>query len=262
MKIVVPIKQVASPDEDFDLTDDGRAVEEDALEWDLNEWDSFSVEAALQIREQVGEGEIVVVTVGNEEAREGLLTALAMGADRAVHVQHEELVDLDALAVARVLQAVVERESPDLVLCGVQSSDAVNGATGVALAGLLGLPRVAVVRGIEYDHGARTATVERELEGGLIEKVRVRTPALLTVQTGINEPRYATLRGIRQAASKPMEELSIADLGIDEDALAAATGSRLVRLAQPETGEGAEMIEGSAAEIADRIAQIVKSKVG
>jgi electron transfer flavoprotein beta subunit len=260
MKIVVPIKQVATPDEDFDLADDGRTVEADALEWDLNEWDTFSLEAALELRDAAGDGEVVAVTLGNEEAREGLLTALAMGADRAVHVQHEALEDLDAIAVARVLAAVTERESPDLVLCGVQSSDAVNGATGVALAGFLGLPRVAVVRKIELDAG--TATVERELEGGLVETVRVRTPALLTVQTGINEPRYATLRGIRQAASKPMEVLSIAEAGVDDDALAAATGSRLVSLATPEKGEGAEMLDGGAEAVAERIAAIIKSKVG
>jgi electron transfer flavoprotein beta subunit len=263
MKIVVSVKQVATPDEDFDLSADERTVESDALEWDLNEWDTFSLEAALQIREAAGDdGEVVVVTVGNEEAREGLLTALAMGADRAVHVRHDELEDLDALAVARILAAVAEREAPDLVLCGVQSSDAVNGATGVALAAFLDIPRVAVVRKIEVDGAAGTATVERELEGGLVELVRVRTPALLTVQTGINEPRYATLRGIRQASGKPMDVISIEETGVDADALAAATGSRLVQLAPPVKGEGAEMLDGDAAAIAQRIATIIKSKVG
>jgi electron transfer flavoprotein beta subunit len=263
MKIVVPIKQVATPDEDFDLADGGRAIEADALEWDLNEWDTFSLEAALEIREADGdEGEVVVVTVGNEEAREGMLTALAMGADRGVHVEHEALEDLDPLAVAKVLAAVVGKESPDLVLCGVQSSDAVNGATGVALAGYLDLPHVAVVRKVEVDAGAGTATVERELEGGVIEHVRAPLPALLTVQTGTNEPRYATLRGIRQASSKPMDVVSIADAGVDDDALAAATGARLVGLAPPEKGEGAEMLDGDAAAIAERIATIIKSKVG
>jgi electron transfer flavoprotein beta subunit len=260
MKIVVPIKQVATPDEDFALSDDERTVEADALEWDLNEWDTFSIEAALELRDSGGDGEVVVVTVGNDEAREGLLTALAMGADRAVHVTHEALEDLDAIAVARILAAVVGRESPDLVLCGVQSSDAVNGATGVALAGFLDLPRVAVVRKIELDAGA--ATVERELEGGLVETVRVRTPALLTVQTGINEPRYATLRGIRQASAKPMEVLTLAEAGVDDATLEAATGSRLVKLAAPPKGEGAEMLDGGAADIAERIATIIKSKVG
>lgn len=250
MKIVVAVKQVATPDEDFDLAGDERSIEADALEWDLNEWDTFAMEAALELREAAGEGEVVAVTVGNEDAREGLLTVLAMGADRAVHLTHEALEDLDSIAIARLLAPVVEREAPDLVLCGVQSSDSVNGATGVALAGLLGLPRVAVVKKIEYADGA--ATVERELEGGLVELVRVRTPALLTVQTGINEPRYATLRGIRQASAKPMEVVAAEPV---------EAGARLTGLAPPVRGEGADMLDGGADEIAERIATIIKSKV-
>jgi electron transfer flavoprotein beta subunit len=137
------------------------------------------------------------------------------------------------------------------VLCGVQSSDAVNGATGIALAGYAGLPHVAVVKRIDYDDGA--ATVERELEGGMVELVRVRTPALLTVQTGINEPRYATLRGIRQASAKPMEVIAAGNV---------EAGSRLAGLSAPANGDGAEMLEGAADAIAERIAAIIKSKVG
>jgi electron transfer flavoprotein beta subunit len=248
MKIVVAVKQVATPDEDFDL--DGLAVDEDALEWDLNEWDTFAMEAALELRDAAGddEGEVVAVTVGNDEAREGLLTVLAMGADRAVHLHTDEV--LDPLAIARLLAPVVREESPDLVLCGVQSSDAVNGAVGVALAALAGLPRVAVVKKIDIADGA--ATVERELEGGLVERMRIPLPALLTVQTGINEPRYATLRGIRQASAKPMD-LRTVD--------AAEPGARLVALTPPEKSDGAEMLEGGADEIAARIATIIKSKV-
>jgi electron transfer flavoprotein beta subunit len=250
MKIVVAVKQVATPDEDFDLAEDERSIEEDALEWDLNEWDTFAVEAALELRDEAGDGEVVAVTVGNDEAREGLLTVLAMGVDRAVHLTHDTLEDLDPIAIARLLAPVVERESPDLVLCGVQSSDAVNGATGVALAALLGLPRVAVVKKLELVDGG--AIVERELEGGLVERVRVRLPALLTVQTGINEPRYATLRGIRQASSKPMEVVEAGPVD---------AASRLVALSSPPKGDGAEMLDGGASEIAERLATIIKSKV-
>ena len=133
-----------------------------------------------------------MVSVGGEEAEEGLRACLAKGADRAVRIWDDALEGADPLAVARVLAPAVERESPDLVLCGVQSSDGVYSATGVALAEHLGLPRVAVVKALDYDAGAGTAAVERELEGGLVELLRVRLPALLTIQTGINEPRYAT----------------------------------------------------------------------
>ena len=134
MKIVVPVKQVAILDEEFELLDDRPGVDPDAIEWDLNEWDNFSVEEALQLREATGEGEVVVVSVGDEEAEEGLRACLAKGADRGVRIWEDSLEDADPLAVARVLAAAVERESPDLVLCGVQSSDGVYSATGVALA--------------------------------------------------------------------------------------------------------------------------------
>jgi electron transfer flavoprotein beta subunit len=257
MKIVVPIKQVAALDDDFELLDDGLGVDPDFLEFDLNEWDQFSLEAGLQLRE-AGGGEVVAVTVGDEEAEEGLLSALAKGADRAVRVWDDGLVGADPLAVARVLAAAIEPESPDLVLCGVQSSDAVNSATGVALAGFLGLAHVAVVKGLELDGG--TAVVDRELEGGLVELVRIGLPALLTIQTGINEPRYATLRAIKQAREKPLGVLSLADVGLDAAALEAAAGSRRRRLVHPEAGARAEMLEGSSAEVAARIVSIVRER--
>ena len=214
MKIVVPIKQVAALDDEFELLEDGSGVDPDFLELDLNEWDAFSLEAALQLREETGDGEVVVVTVGDDEAEEALLGCLARGADRAVRVWDDALEGADVLAVARVLAAAVQRESPDLVLCGVQSSDAVNGATGIALAGYLELPHVAVVKQLDYDAAGSVATVKRELEGGLVEVLRVRAPALLTIQTGINEPRYANLRAIKQAREKPLEVTTPDELGV------------------------------------------------
>ena len=258
MKIVVPVKQVAALDDEFELLDDG-GVDPDFVEWELNEWDTFSLEAAQQIGEAAGDAEIVVVSVGDEEAEEGLLACLAKGADRGVRVWDDALEGADALAVARVLAAAVEREEPDLVLCGVQSSDAVNGATGVALAAHLDLPHVAVVKGLEMGDGS--VTVERELEGGLVEVLRVELPALLTIQTGINEPRYATLRAIKQARDKPLDVIGLADLGLDDDAVAAAAGARVRRLGHHEKGEGAEMLSGSPDEIAARIAEIVRERV-
>jgi electron transfer flavoprotein beta subunit len=261
MKIVVPVKEVAVLDEEFDLLEDRPGVDPDAIEWELNEWDDFSLEAALQLREAQGEGEVVVVSIGDEEAEEGLRACLAKGADRALRIWDEALEGADPLAVARVLAAVVERESPDLVLCGVQSSDAVHGATGVALAAHLGVPRVAVVKGLDYDAGSGSATVERELEGGLTELLRVKLPALLTIQTGINEPRYANLRAIKQAKEKPLEVLGLSDLGLDEGAASAAAGSRVRSMAPPEAGGGAEMLNGSASAVAERIAAIVKERM-
>ena len=254
MRIVVPVKQVAVVDEDFELVDDGAGVDPDFLEWSLNEWDDFSLEAALQLSD-----EVVVVTVGDEEATEGLLTCLAKGANRGVRIWDDSLAGADALAVARVLAEAVRREQPDLVLCGVQSSDAVNSATGIGLAGFLDLPHVAVVRAISSEEGS--LVVERELEGGLVEVVRVRLPALLTVQTGINEPRYANLRAIKQAREKPLDVLDLAALGLSGDDVESASGARLRKLQVPDAGEGAEMLRGSPAEVAARIREIVTERL-
>jgi electron transfer flavoprotein beta subunit len=261
VKIVVPVKQVAALDDEFELLDDGSGVDPDFVELDLNEWDAFSLEAALQLRESNGDGEVVVVTVGGEEADEALLGCLARGADRALRVWDDSLADADPLAVAKVLAAAVGREQPDLALCGVQSSDAVNGATGVALAGYLEMPHVAVVKHLDYDAAQSTATVKRELEGGLVEVLRVRTPALLTIQTGINEPRYANLRAIKQAREKPLDVSTPDELGVDSDAIAAAAGSRRRQLRSPDRGGGAEMIDGSPSVVAARIVEIVRDRM-
>src|SRR5579872_3830728 len=258
MKIVVPVKAVAALDDEFELVDDADAVDPDYLEWDLNEWDSFSVEAALELRDASGEGEVVAVTVGDDDAEDALLSCLAKGADRGVRIWDDALEGADPLAVARVLAAAVQREAPDLVLCGVQSSDAVNGATGIALAGLLDLAHVAVVKRIDYDAASATATVERELEGGLIEVLRVRTPALLTVQTGINQPRYATLRAIKQAREKPLAVADLDALGLSAAQVEAAAGSRRRALAVPDKSAGAQMLDGTPAEVAARIAELVR----
>ncbi|MGH2927044.1 MAG: electron transfer flavoprotein subunit beta/FixA family protein [Solirubrobacteraceae bacterium] len=261
MKVVVCVKQVAALDDEFELLGDGSGVDPDFLQLDLNEWDAFSVEAALLLSEQAGDGsEVVVVTVGDEESEEALLSCLAKGANRAVRVSGEGLALEDPLTVARVLAAAVARESADLVLCGVQSSDAVNSATGIALAGFLELAHVAVVKGIEVD--GSQLTVQRELEGGLVELVRISLPALLTIQTGINEPRYATLRAIKQAREKPMDVCSPADVGVDAAQVAASAGARRRRLGTPDRGAGAQMIDGSAADVAARIATLVRERVG
>ncbi len=259
MKILVPVKQVASLREDFDAgaaRAGNGAVElaADALEWAPNEWDAFSLEAALALREG-SEGETVVVSVGDERAEQSLRAGLAMGADRAVRVWDGALAGADALAIARVLAAVASAERPDLILCGAQSSDAASAATGVALAGLLELAHVAVVEQIERD-GERLI-VARQLEGGAVELLSVALPALLTVQTGINAPRRPNLRAVKQARAATVAVLGLADVGLDAGLVAASAGSRTVRLTPRPRGGGATLLEGPPAEIAARIAAIV-----
>ena len=195
---------------------------------------------------------MVVVSVGDEDAEDALRRCLAMGADRAVRVWGDELQGADPITVARALAPVVRKEAPDLVLTGVQSSDAVQAATGAALAELLDLPRVAVVNKVNWEPGA-SATVHRELEGGLVDVVEVDMPALLTIQTGINEPRYATLRAIKQAEQQDIDVVEPEDLG--------EPAARVRRMFVPPKGEGAEMLNGSPVEVAQRIADLLKERL-
>jgi electron transfer flavoprotein beta subunit len=249
MKVVVCVKQVASLGDEVEFTDDERDVDPDYLDYALNEWDSYATEEALRLRDAAGDGEVVVVSVGDEDVEDCMRRCLAMGADRGVRVDVDE--KLDPIQTARALAEVVNKESPDLVFTGVQSADAVQAATGTALAELLGLPRAAVVTRIELGDG--TATVHRELEGGLVDVVEVDTPALLTIQTGINEPRYATLRAIKQAEEKEIEVRQPADVG--------APAYRVSRMFVPTKGEGAEMLDGGPEQVAQRIREIVAERL-
>lgn len=248
MRTLVCIKQVKNLGDEVEFTADGTDVDPDYLDAALNEWDSYATEEALRLRE-AGGGEVVVVTCGPRESEAALRRCLAMGADRAVRVEGVE--GHDPIRVAHALAAVVRDESPDLVLCGVQSSDSVQAATGTALAELVGLPRVAVVTRLEP--GAGSARVHRELEGGIVDVVDVDLPAVLTIQTGINEPRYANLRAIKQAEQVEVAVRAAAD---------APSASRVRRMFTPPRGEGAEMLGGDPAEVARRIAEIVKERVG
>jgi electron transfer flavoprotein beta subunit len=258
MRLLVCVKQVGSLDEDFELRPGAAQVDPDSVEWSLNEWDAFAIEAAVRMAE-ADRGEVVAASVGGEEAAQALLDALARGADRAIRVDEPELQRLhDPLATARALALVAERESVDVTLCGVQSSDSPHGATGVALAGYLGVAHVAVVRAIQAE-GA-SLVLERELEGGLAERLRVPLPAVLTVQTGINQPRYASFRAVKKAKEKPLETLSLQDLGLDQEDV--PRGAELLELSTPPSGGGAEMIDGDAEEIAARIAEVVRRRLG
>jgi electron transfer flavoprotein beta subunit len=247
MKVVVCVKQVAALGDEVEFTDDERDVDPDFLDYALNEWDTYATEEALRLTEASG-GEVVVVSVGPEDVEDCMRRCLAMGADRGVRVHSEET--LDPIQVAGLLAEVVRAESPDLVFTGVQSADAVQAATGTALAELLDLPRVAVVTKIELGDGK--ATVNRELEGGLVDVTEVDTPALLTIQTGINEPRYATLRAIKQAEEKEIEVRQPSEVG--------EPAYQVRKMFVPPKGEGAEMLNGSPADVAQRIKEIVEER--
>jgi electron transfer flavoprotein beta subunit len=249
MKLVVCVKLVRVLGDEVEFTPDGLDVDPDYLETALNEWDACALEEALQIRERLGAGEVIAVTAGDKKSEQALRRCLAMGADRAVRV---ESIAVDPVSTARSLAAAIKPESPDLVLCGVQSSDSVQGSTGTALSQLLGLPRVAVVKKLDWA-GSGPATVHRELEGGLIDVVEVDTPAVLTIQTGINQPRYATLRAIKLAEQQEVAVIP----GPDNSEPA----YRVRRMFSPPKGAGAQMLKGGPDEIAKQIAAIIKERL-
>ena len=263
MKILVAVKQVAALDEDFEIRADGRDVEADFLIRDLNEWDDFSLEEAVKIKEAASQPvEVVVVSVGPDEVDESLRKCLAKGADRAIRVWDDAIEGSDSIAIARLLAAVARREAPHMVFAGVQSSDQSFASTGIATAALLGWPHAAVVSQLTYAPGAGTAVFRRELEGGLLHEVEIQCPAVLTIQLGINTPRYASLRSIKQAAAKPIEVLSPEDINVTAADLGVSGSlSRVRRMYVPDKGR-AQLIEGDAAQQAARLAEIIREFKG
>jgi electron transfer flavoprotein beta subunit len=263
MKILVAVKQVAALDEDFEIRDDGRDVDPDFFIRDLNEWDDFSLEEAVKIKEAAAEPvEVAVVSVGTDEVDESLRKCLAKGADRAIRIWDAAIEGSDSIAIARVLAAAAKREAPDMLFAGVQSSDQSFASTGIAAAALLGWPHAAVVSNLTYTPGAKSAVFRRELEGGLLQEVEIQCPAVLTIQLGINTPRYASLRSIKQAASKPIEVLSLADVALSEaDVGETGSSSRVRRMYVPDKGR-AQPIEGDAAQQAARLAEIIREFKG
>ncbi|SEH12982.1 electron transfer flavoprotein beta subunit [Natronorubrum sediminis] len=258
MKILVTVKEVATVEDEFEIN--GTEIADQYLGADLNEWDDYAVEEAVQLQEAGIADEVVTVTIGPEDSEQTIRQALAKGADRAVRVWDDSLEDVDLLDVnakTEILSAVVDAEDPDLVLTGVQAGDDSFGATGVSLAEEIGAQWGAVVNHLEHDL-EDVASVRRELEGGVEELTDIELPAVLTIQTGINEPRYASLRGIRQAQRKELDVQSLGDLGLDES----ATESQLTLtdMYEPESESDVTVWDGSADETAGELGELLRDK--
>ncbi len=204
MKIVVLMKQVPNKDAVLRVRGDGKWVEEGDLSFEVNESDGYALEEALRLKEKKG-GEVVVVTLGPQRAKAVIKDALARGADRAIHVVAENLEHAGPFAAAKILAEAVRGEQPDLVLAGLQSDDHGYGQTGVIAAELLGIPSSTII--IEVDYSGEELRVKRELESGWYQWYTMPTPALLTIQSGISQIRYATLKGIMAAKKKEIREV-------------------------------------------------------
>jgi electron transfer flavoprotein beta subunit len=251
MKILVCLKQV--PHKDARLEVSGSWIDEGGIKFEINQYDTYALEEALRIKD-AGEAEVVVATVGPDRTSQALRTALGMGADRAIQIWDDALANADSLAIAKTLAAAVKDEGVDLVLMGLMSDDANRAQTGPMLAELLGLPHTTGAMKVEIKDGG--AQVERELEGGALEVVDLPLPALITVQTGLNEVRYASLKGIMQAKKKPLDKKALGDLGLDGAAVAPKV--TIEELYVPPKGEGAEILEGSPAEVGQQLVGKIK----
>ncbi|WP_440763506.1 electron transfer flavoprotein subunit beta/FixA family protein [Natronorubrum sp. DTA7] len=259
MKILVTVKEVATVEDEFEI--EGTAIADQYLGADLNEWDDYAIEEAVQLQEAGVADEVVTVTIGPEDCEQTIRQALAKGADRAVRVWDDALEDVDLLDVnakTQILSAVVEEEDPDLVLTGVQAGDDSFAATGVSVAEEIGAQWGAVVNHLEHEFDDGVASVRRELEGGVEELTDIELPAVLTIQTGINEPRYASLRGIRQAQRKELDVQGLADLGVDEGEIEGDL--TLTDMYEPESESDATIWEGSPEETAAELGEMLRNK--
>ena len=253
MKIIVAIKQVPARDSQLKIDASGRWIEEGDLTFEINEPDAYALEEALQIKEKHG-GEVVALCAGPERATSTITEALAKGADRAIHIVEENLAALDTLAVARLLAKAMEAEKPDLVLTGLQSDDLGSGQTGVILAELIGCSHATIIMHVEVTGGG--LRVKRELEDGWFQHITMPLPAVLTIQSGLNKLRYATLMGIKKAKTKERKTHTAGDLGVAATATVATD-----KLYMPKSSKQTEMLSGTPKEQAAKLVEKLKFEV-
>ena len=253
MKILVCMKQVPQKDAPLKLNDSGTWIRED-VSYEVNEPDAFALEEALRQKEK-HTGEVVVVTAGPARALQVLREALAKGADRAIHLEGDAFVGLDAYNTARAIAVAIKDEKFDLIFTGLQSDDYGYAQTGVILAEILGLPHATIIMQIEKNGGG--IRVKRELEAGFFQFVDMPLPAVLTIQSGINKLRYATLIGIKQAKMKPLRKVTMAEVQ-------SAMGGNLQKIEKlyvRQKTKNTEFLEGPPAEVAKKLVDKLKNEL-
>ncbi len=247
MKIAVTIKQV--PARDSLLRPEGSWIEDSDLNYEINEPDAYALEEALRLKEAHG-GEVVVVSAGPERVGSTIREALAKGADRAIHIQAEERSGADPLEAAKTIAEALATEQPDLVLTGLQSDDFGYGQTGVILAELLGLPHATIIMSVEVTPTG--LTLKRELENGYFQHVEMPLPALLTIQSGSNKLRYATLMGIKKAKTKEVKQF------VSQNQRTAQSTIAIDRVYLPEKSKQSQLFDGPPAAAARKLAEKLK----
>jgi len=261
MNILVCVKRVPDTAEnEIEINAAGNDIERDDLVYSVNEWDNYAVEEAIQLRDKLG-GSVTVVTVGDEDSEEVLRREMAMGADNGILLSEESFAGSDGQGIARSLKGVVGKGSYDLILTGAQADEGAAQVGGM-LAAMLDYPYASLVNEIEVLDDSKLK-VGREIEGGNQEVNEIELPCVLSIQTGINEPRYVGIRGIRKVASVEIPEYSASDLGLSaQDVGESAARVKRVDYFVPEMGEGAEILEGDTEDVAARLAEMLKAKGG
>jgi electron transfer flavoprotein beta subunit len=261
MEILVCVKRVPDTAEnEIEVNSQGTDIERSDLVYSVNEWDNYAVEEAIQIRDKVG-GSVTVVSIGDDESEEVLRREMAMGADKGILISDDAFNESDGKGIATILKAEIEKGQYDLIMTGAQADDGAAQVGGM-LAAMLDMPYASLVNSLEVLDDKKIK-VGREVEGGNQEMNEMDLPCVLSIQTGINEPRYVGIRGIRKVASLEIPVHNAGDLGISSEAVGAA-GSRVkvVDYFVPELGEGAEILEGSFEEIAEKLIELLKAKGG
>lgn len=257
MEILVCVKRVPDTAEnEIEVNSDGTDIERDDVVYSVNEWDNYAVEEAIQIRDNVG-GSVTVVSVGDEDSEEVLRREMAMGADNGILLSDDAFENADGKVISTLLKAVVEKGNYDLIMTGALA-DAGAGQIGGMLAAMLDCPYASLVNKIEVGDGS--LKVGREIEGGNQEMNEISLPCVLSIQTGINEPRYVGIRGIRKVASVEIPVQGLSDIGLSADDVAPKVTRATYFV--PELGEGAEILEGSTEEQVEKLIEILKSKGG
>jgi electron transfer flavoprotein beta subunit len=259
MDIIVCVKHVPETAEaELKIDSSGKAIEKAGLVYDINEWDDYALEEAVRIKEKQG-GTVTAITLGPIDADSTLRKCLARGAEKAIRLTDPKFDNSDGYAIARILNSVIKTLHYDLILVGMQAGDDGSATVGPILAQLLGIPHATMIKKLEL--ATDTAKVNRELEGGLEEQLEIKLPALFSVQTGINEPRYVSIMGIRKAMQKEIKVMTLADTGLTE-ADVGPQGSWLTidKLYVPPVEKQAEFLKGTPEEIATRVTEILKSK--
>jgi electron transfer flavoprotein beta subunit len=248
VNIIVCIKQV--PAKDAPLAIAGNWIRESDIGFEMNEPDSYALEEALRLKEKHG-GEVIVLSMGPERVKQTIKEALAKGADRGIHISDDQFAQLDPLATASALAAAIKKERVDLVLTGLQSDDHGFGQTGVLLAGILDLPHATIIMQIEVTDGRMK--LKRELEAGWFQHLECPLPAVLSIQSGINKVRYATLKGIMAAKKKEIAAITRESLGA-----AASPTQKIEKIYIPTKTKKTEFLTGSAKDVATKLVEKLK----